>query len=106
MGKSTPLEALERIAGNLPIVGDRKYRFVDTLHGRIRFAYGVDGRDRYHGVWAVDDRSGVPLMGRTIEFGDHNTEKLVVAELLRDATEFLNALHVRGLTQPEVWRNG
>jgi hypothetical protein len=101
----TPLDALERVARNLPVSGKLKFRFVDTVKGRIRFAYGEDGDGCYHGVWAVDDTTGSPLMARPIEFKPGNTEKAVVQELVTDATFILNDLDRRGMTDPDWWRS-
>ena len=89
------LARLERVARNLPIVGNVKMRSVDAAFGTVYIAYGRAADMNWHGVW------GLRGIGRICGFGYGLAEKQVQQNLLDDAAVFHDMADKR-----EMWDKG
>ena len=97
---SKPLEIVERIVRNLPILGEPEFLYTDLPYGRLYYALGLDGRGCYHGVWAFTEGPG---MCQPIEFAPNQSRTLVIKELIEQGGGLMSDLHIRGMLTREYW---
>lgn len=97
--KSKPLEIVERVVRNMPIMGI-EYLWEDTPHGRVYIAFGQEPlTGTYHGVWAFTVGPGT---AQTIEFKKDQTRTSVVKALFALGREVLEQM----AAQPTLLRRG
>lgn len=98
--KSKPLEIVERVVRNMPIVGI-EYLWEDTPHGRIYVAFGREQiENKYHGVWAVLEG---PCVARPIEFTKDQPRDLIVKSLFKEGREWIEQCAPREMLRPDYW---
>lgn len=90
--KSTPLEIVERVVRNMPIMGI-EYLWEDIEFGRIYIAFGREPlQDKFHGVWAFTEGLAT---AQTVEFAKDQSRELVVKSLFKFGRECLNQYAAR-----------
>lgn len=101
--KSKPLEIVERVVRNMPILGI-EYLYEDTEHGPVYIAFGKEAiEDRYHGVWAL---TGGPGLAQDVQFVEGTRRDQVVEALFTLGRETLASLASRQLLVEGAWRGG
>jgi hypothetical protein len=99
MVKSKPLEIVERVVRNMPIMGI-EYLWEDTEYGRIYIAFGREPlQDKYHGVWAFTNGLAT---AQTVEFAKDQTRTAVIKSLFQFGRECLYQYAAR----PTLLRRG
>lgn len=96
--KSKPLEIVERVVRNMPIMGI-EYLWEDTPHGRVYIAFGPTVTGTYHGAWAFLEGPGI---AQPVEFRKDQTRTSVVKTLFALGREVLEQM----AAQPTLLRRG
>lgn len=97
--KSTPLEIVERIVRDMPIMGI-EYLYEDTEFGRIYIGFGREAlQDKFHGVWAFTEGLAT---AQTVEFAKDQSRDSIVKALFQFGREVLYQYAAR----PTLLRRG